>query len=52
MEKQSIKIVDWALKTIYGSIIPSEVSEAFGIEEESIQLNVDDGLEELEEVVQ
>ena len=52
VEKQSIKIVDWALKTIYGSIIPSEVSEAFGIEEESIQLNVDDGLEELEEVVE
>jgi hypothetical protein len=51
VEKQSIKIVDWALKTIYGSIIPTEVSEAFGIDEENIELNVDDGLEEIEEVI-
>ena len=40
MEKQSIEIVDWALKTIYGAIIPSEVSEAFGIEEEAKELLV------------
>lgn len=32
VEYQSREIVDWALKTIYGSIIPNEVSEAFGIE--------------------
>jgi len=51
VEKQSIKIVDWALKTIYGSIIPTEVSEAFGIDEQNIELNVDDGLEEIEEVI-
>lgn len=51
VEKQSIKIVDWALKTIYGSIIPTEVSEAFGIDEENIELTVDDGLEEIEEVI-
>jgi hypothetical protein len=51
VEKQSIKIVDWALKTIYGSIIPTEVSEAFGIDEQDIELNVDDGLEEIEEVI-
>ena len=52
VEKQSIKIVDWALKTIYGSIIPTEISQAFGIEEENIELNVDDGLQELEEVIE
>lgn len=32
VEKQSKVIVDWALKTIYGSIIPSEISEIFGVE--------------------
>lgn len=40
VEKQSIEIVDWALKTIYGAIIPSEVSDAFGIEEETKELEV------------
>lgn len=35
VEKQSKVIVDWALKTIYGSIIPTEISEIFGIEENS-----------------
>ena len=52
MEKQSIQIVDWALKTIYGSIIPTEVSEAFGVEQDSQELDVEletdeilDGLE-------
>ena len=34
VEKQSIKIVDWALKAIYGAIIPNEVTEAFGINSE------------------
>jgi len=29
VEYQSREIVDWALKTIYGAIIPHEVSEAF-----------------------
>jgi hypothetical protein len=32
VEKRSIEIVDWALKTIYGAIVPTEISEAFGIE--------------------
>ena len=40
VEKQSIEIVDWALKTIYGAIIPSEVSDAFGIEDETKELEV------------
>lgn len=40
VEKQSIEIVDWALKTIYGAIIPTEVSEAFGIAEEEKHLDV------------
>ena len=34
VEKQSKVIVDWALKTIYGSIIPTEISEIFGVDEE------------------
>lgn len=29
VEYQSREIVDWALKTIYGAIIPTEISEAF-----------------------
>lgn len=40
VEKQSIEIVDWALRTIYGSIIPTEVSEAFGIDQEKESLDV------------
>lgn len=40
VEKQSIEIVDWALKTIYGSIIPTEISESFGIDQESKDLDV------------
>ena len=39
VEKQSIQIVDWALKTIYGAIVPTEVSEAFGVEEEKEYLD-------------
>ena len=35
VEKKSIEIVDWALKTIYGSMIPTEVSESFGVETDS-----------------
>ena len=42
VEKQSIHIVDWALKTIYGAIIPTEVSEAFGIDEEKESLEAID----------
>ncbi len=34
VEKQSKVIVDWALKTIYGSIIPTEISEIFGVDAE------------------
>lgn len=41
VEKQSIEIVDWALKTIYGSIIPTEISESFGLETEEKELDVD-----------
>lgn len=35
VEKQSKVIVDWALKTIYGSIIPNEISEIFGVEDQN-----------------
>lgn len=45
VEKQSIAIVDWALKTIYGAIIPTEISEAFGVEESKEPLEVDSGLD-------
>lgn len=41
VEKQSIEIVDWALKTIYGSIIPTEISESFGIDEKDAELDVE-----------
>ena len=40
VEKQSIQIVDWALKTIYGSIIPTDISESFGFHEEEAEINV------------
>ena len=40
VEKQSIQIVDWALKTIYGLIIPTEISESFGFHEEEAEINV------------
>ena len=49
VEKQSIEIVDWALKTIYGAIIPTEISEAFGIDEVDIELEFDDTVEDLAE---
>ena len=52
VEKQSIEIVDWALKTIYGSIIPTEISESFGLDEKEADLDVkletDGILEDLE----
>lgn len=47
VEKQSIEIVDWALKTIYGAIIPTEISEAFGIKEDSIKMEFDETIEEM-----
>ena len=47
VEKQSIEIVDWALKTIYGAIIPTEISESFGIKEDPISLEIDDSIEEM-----
>jgi len=49
VEKQSIEIVDWALRTIYGAIIPSEVSEAFGVEPKNEAINVEEILEPPEE---
>lgn len=49
VEKQSIEIVDWALKTIYGAIIPTEISEAFGVDEEHVILEPNETLEELAE---
>ncbi len=51
VEKKSIEIVDWALKTIYGSMIPTEVSEAFGVESDDkldLELTEDEILEDFE----
>ena len=51
VEKQSIQIVDWALKTIYGSMIPTEVSEAFGVETSDsleVELTEEEILEDFE----
>jgi len=48
VEKQSREIVDWALKTIYGSIIPTEISEIFGVESSA----EDYGSETLEDIVE
>ena len=45
VERQSIEIVDWALKTIYGAIIPTEISEAFGIDEKKEVIDIEDILE-------
>jgi hypothetical protein len=49
VEKQSIEIVDWALKTIYGAIIPTEITEAFGVKEDSIQMEFDETIEDMVE---
>lgn len=51
VEKQSIEIVDWALKTIYGAIIPTEISEAFGIEQSKQTIDVEDILEPDDELI-
>jgi hypothetical protein len=45
VEKKSIEIVDWALKTIYGSIIPTEISESFGVEVGSPNIKIEDEIE-------
>ena len=47
VEKQSKVIVDWALKTIYGSIIPTEISEIFGVNVEENTEFEHKGIEEL-----
>lgn len=51
VEKKSIEIVDWALKTIYGSMIPTEVSESFGVDTSDsleVELTEDEILEDFE----
>ena len=50
VEKQSIEIVDWALKTIYGAIIPTEISESFGLESKEKPLDVELTEDEIIEV--
>ena len=47
VEKQSIEIVDWALRTIYGAIIPTEISEAFGIDPEKETIDVEAFVDEM-----
>ena len=49
VEKQSREIVDWALKVLYGSIIPTELEDIYETKDSSnIELNVDDGSIEIE----
>ena len=48
VEQKSIEIVDWALKTIYGSIIPNEISESFGVDVDSPQIEINEENEILE----
>lgn len=45
VEKRSIEIVDWALRTIYGAIVPTEISEAFGVKEENPDLKFEEVIE-------
>ena len=46
VEKQSKAIVDWALRVVYGSLIPDELSDALGLEiEEEYDQNIEDLLE-------
>jgi hypothetical protein len=51
VERQSIEIVDWALKTIYGAIIPTEISDAFGIESSDEKLDAKEILEPVDDEV-
>ncbi len=49
VEKKSAEIVDWSLQMIYGAIIPTEISEAFGIEEEQVDFELDETIQDLVE---
>lgn len=48
VEKQSIEIVDWALKTIYGAIVPTEISESFGLKSDPVAVDVETVFETLD----
>ena len=48
VEKQSIEIVDWALKTIYGAIVPTEISKAFGVDESVVDVGIEPGIETID----
>lgn len=45
VEKKSIEIVDWALKTIYGSIIPTEISESFGVDVNEPEIQIENEIQ-------
>lgn len=47
VERKSKEIVDWALQTIYGAIIPTEISDIFGSEEKEATIEH----ETLEEII-
>ena len=47
VEKKAAEVVDWSLKMIYGAIIPTEISEAFGIEEKEVEFELDDTIQDL-----
>jgi len=44
VEKQSKNIVDWALRVVYGSLVPNELSDALGLD---IEDQVPENIEEL-----
>lgn len=49
VEMQAKEIVDWALKIIQGSLIPNEVSELFGIDQENTDIeNQNDEMMDIE----
>lgn len=47
VEKKAAEVVDWSLQMIYGAIIPTEISEAFGIEEKEVEFELDDTIEDM-----
>jgi len=52
VERKSKEIVDWALKTIYGAIVPTEISDIFGAEEKEVHIEHETLEQIIDEVVE
>lgn len=52
VERKSKEIVDWALQTIYGAIVPTEISDIFGAEEKEVKIEHETLDEIIDEVIQ